>query len=458
MDPGCSTPDVEDGRRAICADAACQRASYPGIVSAPTPSATTTGGDNNDPKEVRTSPGAAARNDALETAATYRSKLNRGWRRIVRNFTPSWFSVTMGTGIVSTLLHNLPYSARWLSYLSYVVFALNVVLFVLFTFISLLRYTLYPKLWTAMIRHPAQSLFLGTFPMGLATIINMLVYACVPAWGGNTWKLAWGLWWIDAVLAVATCCYLPFVIMALHNQHVETITAAWLLPIVATIVASATGGLVAGVIPATHQQEALITVITSYVLWGTGVPLAMCVLVVYFLRLTTAHLPPKEAVVSTFLPLGPLGMGGFSLMTLGKVSLTLFEKTHTLSASTSVHAGDVIYLLGVFIAIIFWGFGLVWFAWAIATIHRTPRFPFNMGWWGFTFPLGVYATSTNTLAAELPSAFFKVLGTIFSVSVVMLWIAVALGTLQRAWTGEMFFSPCLKELEEREAGAKGACG
>ncbi|TKA65472.1 hypothetical protein B0A55_09354 [Friedmanniomyces simplex] len=257
MDPSCSTPDVEDGRRAICADAACQQASYPEIGAAPTPSATTTDGDNNDPKDVRTSPGAAARNDTIETTATYPSKLNRGWRRIVRNFTPSWFSVTMGTGIVSTLLHNLPYSARWLSYLSYVVFALNVVL------------------------------------------------ACSSAPSQWAWRLS------------STC-------------------------------------------------------------W--------------------------------------------------------------------------------FIAIIFWGFGLVWFAWAIATIHWTPRFPFNMGWWGFTFPLGVYATSTNTLAAELPSAFFKVLGTIFSVSVVILWIVVALGTLQRAWTGEMFFSPCLKELEEREAGAKGACG
>jgi hypothetical protein len=34
-----------------------------------------------------------------------------------------------------------------------------------------------------MIRHPAQSLFLGTFPMGLATIINMIIFVCAPSWG-----------------------------------------------------------------------------------------------------------------------------------------------------------------------------------------------------------------------------------------------------------------------------------
>lgn len=95
----------------------------------------------------------------------------------------------MGTGIVSILLHNLPYNSYWLRVISYVIFALNVYLFTLFMLISILRYTLYPAIWNAMIRHPAQSLFLGTVPMGLSTIVNMVCFVCVPAWGGGTWKL-----------------------------------------------------------------------------------------------------------------------------------------------------------------------------------------------------------------------------------------------------------------------------
>lgn len=107
----------------------------------------------------------------------------RGWRRVLRNFTPSWFSVNMGTGIVSILLHNLPYNGTWLYWISVAIFCLNVVLFLLFLTASILRYTLYPDIWLAMVRHPAQSLFLGTFPMGLATIVNMIVFVCVPAFG-----------------------------------------------------------------------------------------------------------------------------------------------------------------------------------------------------------------------------------------------------------------------------------
>ena len=97
-----------------------------------------------------------------------------------------WFSVNMGTGIVSILLHNLPYNGTWLYWISVVIFALNVALFILFLFVSLLRYMLYPEIWVVMIQHPTQSLFLGTFPMGLATIINMVVFVCVPAWGPGT--------------------------------------------------------------------------------------------------------------------------------------------------------------------------------------------------------------------------------------------------------------------------------
>jgi tellurite resistance protein TehA-like permease len=88
---------------------------------------------------------------------------------------------------VSILLHNLPYNGIWLYWISVITFALNVFLFIVFLVISILRYTIYPQIWFAMIRHPAQSLFLGTFPMGLATIVNMIVFVCIPAWG--TWAI-----------------------------------------------------------------------------------------------------------------------------------------------------------------------------------------------------------------------------------------------------------------------------
>ncbi len=159
-------------------------------------------------------------------------------------------------------------------------------------------------------------------------------------------------------------------------------TAAWLLPIVAPIVASASGSIVASVLP--NPQHALWTLIISYILWGTGVPLALVVLVIYFQRLTLHALPPREVIVSVFLPLGPLGQGGFAIQNLGLVAVQVFAKTGTLQ-STTTNAGEILYVLGWLVATVMWGFGLVWLFFAAASITRS-RFPFNMGWWGKSKP------------------------------------------------------------------------
>ncbi|GAQ46428.1 hypothetical protein AtubIFM56815_004434 [Aspergillus tubingensis] len=373
------------------------------------------------------------------------TKHDTGWRRVVRHFTPSWFSVTMGTGIVSILLNTLPYNGQWLYWISVVLFAFNVLLFTIGCIITFLRYTLYPEIFFAMIKHPVQSMFIGTFPMGFATIINMFCFVCVPAWGDWTRNFAWGLWIFDAIFSVITALSLPFLLMA-HGTEMQlsSMTAVWLLPIVSCIVAASSGAIVADVLP--NPQHALWTVLVSYVLWGIGLPLALMVMVIYLQRLTLHKLPPKAVIVSVFLPLGPLGQGGFGIMKLGQAAQEIFPKTQTLEAAS----GPIFYTLGFMVALILWSFGLVWLFFALASIARSKSFPFNIGWWGFTFPLGVYATSTCQMGKELPSEFFRVLGTILSLCVVVLWIVVSIGTLRGVVSGRLFFAPCLGDLKARE--------
>lgn len=166
--------------------------------------------------------------------------------------------------------------------------------------------------------------------------------------------------------------------MYFHKAELSTMTAAWLLPVVAPIVAAASGGIVAEVLPDTRYV--LWTILVSYILWGTGFPLAMAVLVIYFHRLTIHKLPPREAIVSVFLPLGPLGQGGFAVMQLGKVAMSNYPKTQTLELAGG-NAGSILYVIGWLTALIMWGFRVVWLFFALASITRG-KFPINMGWWG----------------------------------------------------------------------------
>ena len=87
-------------------------------------------------------------------------------------------------------------------------------------------------------------------------------------------------------------------------------TSLYLIPIVAVEIAATSGGLVAGAIPDPHHQ--LWTLIISYIFWGIGTPLSWIILTLYFLRLTIHKPLKREVIVSLLLPIGPLGLSGFS--------------------------------------------------------------------------------------------------------------------------------------------------
>ncbi|KAL6924368.1 hypothetical protein FSHL1_001622 [Fusarium sambucinum] len=279
-------------------------------------------------------------------------KNRRGWRRIVVNFGPSWFTVTMGTGITSILLHNLPYQGQ--------------------------------------------------------------------------------------------CLYIPHCIMRTEGIALEQANPTWLFPIIADIVASGSGAIVANVLP--NDQHAIWTVVTSYVLWGTSVPMAVLILAMYYNRLMIHDVLPSQAAVTSFIAIGPLGQGAAAIQLLGKVALKIFERNDFIPMAPI--AGQFFYLSGILTALIMWGFAISWLFFALATIVRR-ELKFSISWWAFTFPLGVFTVSTTTLAQELPSQFFKVLGTIFSVVETLLWIMVACMTTRATLTGELFQPPPVEAWEKK---------
>lgn len=242
-----------------------------------------------------------------EAANTTMDKL----KHIILNFTPSWFAVVMGTGILSILIYSAPHQFSGQHIVAIVFYVINCVLFALFFILSLLRYTMYPFVFRRMLSHPVQSLYIGTFPMALATIVNATVLIAVPAYGDWPIYMAWSLWWLDVAITCASAYGVTFIMFRVHDMSIHTMTAAWLLPIVPAVVAAASGGLVATVLKTPEEQ--VITLIVSYVLWGCGVGLSLLVMALYLHRLLCHKLPPGEVIVSAFLPLGPLGQGVYNV-------------------------------------------------------------------------------------------------------------------------------------------------
>ncbi|MFJ2678993.1 TDT family transporter [Pseudomonas sivasensis] len=364
-------------------------------------------------------------------------------REVIRQFTPNWFAATMGTGVLALALAQLPVNMPGLHAIAEGLWWFTIGLFILFSGLYAARWLMFFHEARRIFGHSTVSMFFGTIPMGLATILNGLLLFGLPRWGGDVIPLAESLWWLDVAMALACGVLIPFMMFTRQEHSIDQMTAVWLLPVVAAEVAAASGGLLAPHLADAHSQ--LIMLVTSYVLWAFSLPVAFSILTILMLRMALHKLPHANMAASSWLALGPIGTGALGMLLLGGDAPAIF------AANGLPGVGEMASGLGLVAGITLWGFGLWWMLIAVLITLRYLRagIPFNLGWWGFTFPLGVYALATLKLASLLQLWFFSVFGCVLVMALTLMWLIVAKRTVQGAYKGELFVSPCIAGLANK---------
>ncbi|WP_434580174.1 TDT family transporter [Pseudomonas sp. Z5-35] len=359
---------------------------------------------------------------------------------VIRQFTPNWFAATMGTGVLALALAQLPGSYPGLHALAEGLWLFNILLFGLFTGLYAARWVLFFDEARRIFGHSTVSMFFGTIPMGLATIINGFLVFGVPRWGEGVLPLIELLWWVDVAMSLACGVLIPFLMFTRQEHRIDQMTAVWLLPVVAAEVAAVSGGLLAPHLADAHSQ--LVMLVTSYVLWAFSLPVAFSILTILLLRMALHKLPHENMAASSWLALGPIGTGALGMLLLGGDAPIIF------AANGLSGVGEVASGLGLVAGVTLWGFGFWWMLMALLITARYLRegIPFNLGWWGFTFPLGVFALTTLKLASLLGLVFFNVFGCALVAMLAVMWLIVGWRTLLGAWHGELFVSPCIAGL------------
>jgi C4-dicarboxylate transporter/malic acid transport protein len=362
-------------------------------------------------------------------------------REVIRQFTPNWFAATMGTGILSAVLTQLPVHIPGMFQLAEALWMLNIVMFLTFSFLYTARWVLFFDEARRVFGHSTVSMFFGTIPMGMATIINGFLTFGLSRWGDAALHLAEVLWWLDVAMSLACGVLIPFMMFTRQEHSIDQMTAVWLLPVVAAEVAAASGGLLSPHLGDSHSQFSVL--ITSYVLWALSVPVAFSMLTILLLRMALHKLPHASMASSSWLALGPISTGAFGLMVLGADAPAIF------AANGLSGVGEIASGLGLIAGIILWGVGVWWLLMAVLITVRYLRngLPFNLGWWGFTFPLGVFALTTLKLGAVLNLGFFSILGSVLVAGLALLWLVIMRRTLIGAYKGELFVSPCIAGLK-----------
>jgi tellurite resistance protein TehA-like permease len=387
------------------------------------------------------------------SATTLRRK---SFKDIVRHFTPAWFAVTMGTGSIAILFHSFPYASDSPLMRGFALgfFFLNLVLFLLFSAITVARYIFFPGIWSHMIRHPVQSLYIGTFPMGATTLINIASSDIFQTYGfgGKPFiYTVWACWWINVAISMTCCFGMMHVMITLQQHSLKSMTTVWLLPVVTLVVGSSSGGVLVPALQVYSPSHALLTATFSACMVTIGLSLTLILLTIYILRLVVYGYPTGAPILSVFLPVGPCGQAAYSLLMLGSSFRSLLPLNYGDASGLlrQPRTGEVVEVICVVGAMVLWSLATMWILFAMLGLGytlRRERIEFRLSFWGTVFPNGVYANLNLALATTFSSTFFRVWGSIYSVGTLILWVCIALPTIQMIPSGRIFDAPCLEEV------------
>jgi tellurite resistance protein TehA-like permease len=255
-----------------------------------------------------------------------------------------------------------------------------------------------------------------------------------------------------------------------HEHSYQKMTSVWLLPVITLIVASSVGGEIAQALHAHSVTCALTSIAFTIFILSIGLTLALMILTIYLTRLVLHGFPQGLSIVSSFIPLGPCGQAGFSVLIIGRFMKESLPVSGSISPFLgSAQAGEVVFVVCVCISFILWALATMWLVYALLGIQhimRRTRISFELAFWGMIFPnvsvvgdilftgpgdcnysQGVYAINTIALYQVLDVGFFRVWGAIYSVFTILLWGLFFYRTIASVPHGKIFAAPCLKELE-----------
>ena len=150
---------------------------------------------------------------------------------MVRQFTPNWFAAIMGTGVLALVLPQLPGVGPARRPLGEWLWWFDVGLFALFSALYAARWVLFGHEARRIFGHSVVSMFIGTIPMGLATILNGALAFALPRFGVEVVGWVQAFWWLDVAMAVACGVGIPFLMFTRQQHSIDSMTAVWLLPV-----------------------------------------------------------------------------------------------------------------------------------------------------------------------------------------------------------------------------------
>ncbi|KAF2739785.1 hypothetical protein EJ04DRAFT_484026 [Polyplosphaeria fusca] len=371
------------------------------------------------------------------------------WQRM-QHFTWAWFTVTMSTGGISSLLAAQPHRFAGLTTIGKIVFIFFLILMLFNITMITIRFCTVRKSLQKSLTHPTESLFFPCAWLSLAVLlVNTHTYgltACGP-WLVTTLRV---LFWIYAGCTFVVAVWQYYLLFtAGKHMTIHSMTPAWILPVFPAMLT----GTVASIISATQPFEQRLPIIVAGLMYqGLGFLISLVMMALYLYRLMVDGLPDPHLRPGMFMAVGPPSFTSIALIGLAKniPDNYAYFSNHPLAA-------DVLRPVALAFSLFLWLFAFFFFCIStVACIAAARSMHFSLIFWAFVFPNTGFTIATIDIGNELRSEGVRWVGAGMTICLVVAWLgnlvfqvrAIALGRM--LWPGKDEDRDELKGIKSRE--------
>jgi tellurite resistance protein TehA-like permease len=226
----------------------------------------------------------------------------------LRHFTWAWYTLTMATGGLATLISIQPHAFPGLITIGAVFYIINLIFFIGITGTMILRFTKFPGSFKASISHEREALFLGPFFLSIATIITGTQKYVIQAYEIDHPNRAWAItsmsvaFWLYTFFAFCLASFQYSFLFCAHTYKLTSFMPSWLLPIFPVMLS----GTIASTIAADQPLSARYPIIVAGLgCQGLGFTVAILMYAHYIGRLMQVGYPDREHRGAMFIGVGP---------------------------------------------------------------------------------------------------------------------------------------------------------
>ncbi|KAL9489462.1 hypothetical protein ACSS6W_001739 [Trichoderma asperelloides] len=341
----------------------------------------------------------------------------------------TFFTMTMATGGVSSVLHGLVYRPEWVNGFGIFFCLLNIVFFLANCVFLSMRFYLRPGSLTKSFTDQVESLFIPAFFVSIAVILTNVCQYGVPHCGVWLIKTLQVLFWIYTGLSAIASAGLYLILWSTLVFPIHMMTPTWVFPAYPLMLtAPFASNLIAAASDTGHIDVLYAPAIafSAVSTQGTGCLISLMISAAFIYRLMTQKLPRDFQRPGVFISIGPYAFTAGSIAQLGDEANVILP-SNFLGTENSV---DIVKIIALLVALWFWGLSMWFFLVSVGSLWKYLRarkgMPFQMTWWSFVFPNTALVTATEIMGDIFENRGLQLFGCAMTIALIIVWIIVFL--------------------------------